>query len=461
MNTINAKKATLYYLGASIFNKGVAFFTVPIFTRILSIQDFGIVNTYTAWVSILYLFVSLALYMSVRSAFVDYPNSIDNFCCVVINFTLIWGLLLGGVVSIFSLLFCDKTTFYLTALCSIQSLFDSIFSSLSMLLMMKFKFRLRSFLLVVPQLFSVILSILIIFLLSEQKYFGKIIGSIIGSGILAIFSINYIYQNSVKCFSFEYIKYGLKISIPLVFHGLALTVLSQSDRVMISQIRNTSETAIYSLVYNFGMISFAVTTALEGVYVPFFTKKMKACDFNYINELSSLYAKAICVLLSLIILASPEVIKILAPSEYYEGIKLVPLIVLSNYLIFIYSFYVNVEHYYKNTVSISINTIVAATLNLLLNFYFIKEFGYLGAAITTFISYYISLLMHYHYSRKLNTQILKLKNFYFDSWYLIVAVAGFYLFIDNTLNRLFVSCLIVFTSFFLNKSKIKNFKLDI
>lgn len=461
MNTINAKKATLYYLGASIFNKGVAFFTVPVFTRLLPIQDFGIVNTYTAWVWILSLFMSLALYMSVRSAFVDYPNSVDQFSYVVINFMLIWGLLLGGVVSIFSLFFCNKTTFYLTALCSIQALCESIFSTFSVLLMMKYKFRLRSLLLVVPQLFSVILSILIICLLSDQKYFGKIIGTVISSGILALFSIYYIYKNSIKCFSYEYLKYGLKISVPLVFHFLALTVLSQSDRVMISQIRNVSETAIYSLVYNFGMISIAVTTALEGVYVPVFTKKMKACEFYYINELSSLYVKVICVLMSLIILASPEAIRMLAPSEYYEGIKIVPHIVLSNYLIYIYTFYVNVEHYYKNTVRISINTIVAATLNLLLNFYFIKEFGYLGAAITSLIAYYILLLMHYHYSRKMNTQILKLKKFYFDSLYLIVAVAGFYLFIDNTLNRLFVSCLIVFTCFFLNKRKIKNFKLDI
>lgn len=455
MNKINAKKAALYYLCASIFNKGIAFFTVTIFTRILPLDDYGIVNTFTAWGSIISLFVSLVLYMSVRSSFIDYPNNTGDFSCVIVNFTVMWGVVVGVVVCIFSYIFFDKNCFYLTALCCIQALFDSIFGTLSMFLMMSFRFRLRSVLLVVPTVLSVVLSVIFILLLTDQKYFGKILGTLLGSVILALYSFYYLYKNSTKRFSLEYLKYGLKISVPLVFHGLALTVLSQSDRVMISLIRNTSETAIYSLVYNFGMISFAITTALGEVYVPIFTKKMIEGDFCYINELTSLYTKAICILLSIIILTSPEVIRILAPTSYYEGIKIVPIIVLSNYLIFIYSFYVNVEHFYKNTVSISINTMIAASINVVLNFYFIEKYGFFGAAITTFIAYYISLLMHYHYSKKLNSKIVKLRNFYFDSVYLIIAVIGFYLFAEKLYYRIFILVLIISISFCYNIRKIR------
>ena len=44
------------------------------------------------------------------------------------------------------------------------------------------------------------------------------------------------------------------------------------------------------------------------------------------------------------------------------------LIEYANFLIFAYSLYVNIEHYYKKTVFVSTNTIIAAILNIIMNF---------------------------------------------------------------------------------------------
>ena len=48
MEKTNYKKASTYYLIGNLFNKGIAFLTVPIFTRILSTTDYGIVTTYNS-----------------------------------------------------------------------------------------------------------------------------------------------------------------------------------------------------------------------------------------------------------------------------------------------------------------------------------------------------------------------------------------------------------------------------
>ena len=55
-----------------------------------------------------------------------------------------------------------------------------------------------------------------------------------------------------------------------------------------------------------------------------------------------------------LIMVAPEVVKILASKPYWEGIVIIPPVVLSNYIIFVYTMYVNVEHYYKKTVRISL-----------------------------------------------------------------------------------------------------------
>lgn len=59
-------------------------------------------------------------------------------------------------------------------------------------------------------------------------------------------------------------------------------------------------------------------------------------------------------------------------------------------MIFAYSLYVNIEHYYKKTPYITVNTIIAAASNIVLNFIFIPRYGYIAAAYTTLASYFIS-----------------------------------------------------------------------
>ena len=58
----------MLYLIGNIFNKGIAFLTVPIFMRILSTVDYGLVTTYNSWEGILAMILGFALHMAVRMA---------------------------------------------------------------------------------------------------------------------------------------------------------------------------------------------------------------------------------------------------------------------------------------------------------------------------------------------------------------------------------------------------------
>ena len=70
---MKAKKFTeagLLYFIATLFNKGIGFVTVPIFSRILSTSDYGTITTFNSWVSMASVVMSLALYMSIRASFI-------------------------------------------------------------------------------------------------------------------------------------------------------------------------------------------------------------------------------------------------------------------------------------------------------------------------------------------------------------------------------------------------------
>ena len=149
------------------------------------------------------------------------------------------------------------------------------------------------------------------------------------------------------------------------------------------------------------MIATVITTTLEGIWVPWFINKLKMNSRDEINVIAKDYINLMTYAMAALILVAPEVVKILANESYWEGISIIPPVVLANYVIFAYSLYVNIEHYYKKTPYVTVNTIIAAVSNIVLNFLFIPKYGYVAAAYTTLASYLISFMLHTRYAKKL------------------------------------------------------------
>ena len=433
---VNLKKASSFYFIGTLFNKGIGFLTVPIFTRILTVSDYGVVTTYNSWVSTVSVFMSLALYMAIRASFVDYKEKTQDFTAVILTFTCLYSASLSFLILIAAYIIPFDMGIGLVALCLVQSFSAALIEDVSMYLMMQYRYKARTAIMVLPNLISTIFAIVLIkFVLSGKLYMGRIVPTALITLLFGVIVLIYIFSISKKRFNKEYLSYGLKISIPLVFHGLALGILSHSDRIMITLIRDSSETGIYGLIYNFSMIATVVTTAFDGIWVPFFTRNMNDEEYETINKYSIKYIELITIVIIEVILAAPEVVKLFATEPYWEGISIIPPIVISNLLIFLYTLYVNIEHYHKKTIFIMINTISAALLNILLNWFLIKSYGYVGAAYATVISYIVSLVLHYTYARKLNKFLFHIKQILIPIFSVLIVTILFYIFINQWLVR--------------------------
>ena len=442
----NSKKASIFYLVGTLFNKGIGFLTVPVFTRILSVEDYGLVTTYNSWVTIAMMFISLALYMAVRISFVDYQEKTEEVLSSILIFTLLYGISLSLIIYFVALRYISTFNYAMVAFCLLQALGSALIENISQFLMMKYRYKFRTLIMVLPNLTSTVLAIIIIrYILSSSLYLGRIVPSAVVTFIFGIvLALYFIYKGKFK-FNKEYLLFSLKISVPLVLHGIALNILSQSDRTMITMIRGSRETGIYGLVYNFSMIATVITTAFEGIWVPYFVNKMNRKEYRDINAMAIKYIELMLVAMMGVILIGPEIIKILATKSYWKGITIIPPIVISNLLIFMYTLYVNVEHYYKKTVFISINTLIAAIINIILNIWFISWWGYIGAAYSTLISYCISLILHMAYSRRLNRRVIPIQNIILPLLILGCIVIVFYIFMNQWIIRWIVAllCLII------------------
>ena len=82
------------------------------------------------------------------------------------------------------------------------------------------------------------------------------------------------------------------------------------------------------------------------------------------------------------------------------SVWIVPPVSCSVFFIFLYSLFSNIELYYENSKNIMKASILTSILNLILNFVFIKFFGYVAAAYTTLVCYIFLSLLHYIYMKK-------------------------------------------------------------
>ena len=139
---------------------------------------------------------------------------------------------------------------------------------------------------------------------------------------------------------------------------------------------------------------------MNNTWVPLFFEKYKNNNLDSINEHTKYYLELFSVITIGFIFMSPEVYKVFASEEYWEGITFIPLFAIGIFFVFLYGFPVNFEIYHKKTTTIAIGSVVTAIVNIILNFILIKKISILGGVISTVISYVIQFL-YQHFASKM------------------------------------------------------------
>lgn len=412
---VENKNAVYNILGTVCLN-GIQFFSIPIFTRVLGPEQYGIVSVYTTWVSIFSIIFGLQVQGSIGTAIARLEKKeIKGYLSTILItgllfsfFCLLIFLLFSEVIS--KLLLMSHTVLYLMVIQSIGT-FVIAFSGIAFVFYKKAK---NSFMInVTTAISTTVLSLLLslYYFQPEIRYLGKMYGMVIPIILIATGITVYFIKENWRCFNFNYIKFCLPLSIPLIFHGLSQIILSHSDRIMLQHMLGNEETGIYSFMISFSGVLIAIYGALNNTWVPFYYDDLKAKALDKIDARTKNYIFIYSIIVIVFSLWAPEVIKIFVPPSFWIAIDLLPFFVLGNYFNFLYSFPVNFEFFHKTTYTVAIGTIGAAVINIAANYILIPYMGILGAALATFLSYILLFAFHeviatyilpynYHYSMK-------------------------------------------------------------
>ncbi len=425
-------------LGPVILN-GVNFFTVPIFTRMLGAENYGVISLYTTWVQIMTIVMGIQTSGTIAAARVHieereqdaYYSSVLSLSCVVSAGITLLVIVFINPISAF-LQFNHLAVFLILA----QSFGAYVISFATMKFIYHKQASLNFLVSVVVTVVSVLLSLALIMGIDrfEDRYWGRIIGYVIPNVAVGVILGIVIFAKGKKGFSKKYWKFCLPLCLPLIFHNLSQIILAQSDRVMLQKLLDdTAAVGIYSFIFNFVHIINVIYGALNNTWVPLYYDHMKQGEMDAVARRSKNYIALYTVLTMGFMLLSPEVVRIFASEEFWSGMDLIPIMTMSYYMVFLYSFPVNYEFYYKKTRIIAIGTCMAAVVNIVANYFMIPVWGIKGASIATMISYVMLFLFHHviaHFAVKEAKYHYKFRTFVPG----IIAVAAtgavFYLLLD-------------------------------
>ena len=382
-------KASSAYVICSVLQRCLSFITLPLFTRLLTTDEYGISTVYTSTMAVVIIFTTLNLpYGSFSPAMMKFEKDRDGYISSVNTICSLLTVVYFAVYFLFRS-FWNGLLDLPTELMILMG-FEMLFNTAIHFWMGKarFEYRYKPFV-AVTLLISVVgtaCSIMAVLLLPNKG----VVKVIAHGTVICIIGLVIMVQSLMRGrqpFNKVYWKYALSFNIPLIPYYLSQIIFNQSDRLMINSMTGRSNAAMYGVAYSLAFILTFVLNAINNSYVPWVYRKIKNNELRDNKRVSTIIAAIMAVLLLGVISLAPEIILVMAGKKYTSAVWVVPPVSMSLLLLFYSQLFINVEFYYEEKYKLVGASILAAVTNIVLNYFGIRMFGFVAAGYTTLISY--------------------------------------------------------------------------
>lgn len=399
----------IYGLG-TIATKLTGFILLPLYTSTLSTAEFGILGTLevTSQMLVAVLGISLPTAMlrwcSSEKTQAGVKSVVFTTFSSIVAILLVFNMVMFPFSAGFSKLVLESPDYSLY--------FNLLFVSLSfdllnlvVLNLIRFHEKPVFYIILNSVKLSVILGLNIYFLqVLKMGIEGIILGQLIGSALLSIFSLPFVFKNSNFHFSWPVFKAMSKYGFPLIFTTISALLLSMGDRFIIPRLLSLSDLGVYTLGYKMGgIINMFILQSFQLGFLPIAYKMFEDKDAKRFFSKVLTYFSVVLVVAALgLSLFSKEIIILFSKnnSDYWAAFVVVPLISFS-FVIKGWQYYFSLGlHYVKRTSYNAWIVMGCAALSLGLNFLLIPEFGILGAAITMILANAVMAVLFYIVSQR-------------------------------------------------------------
>jgi O-antigen/teichoic acid export membrane protein len=392
---------TAIYGISTVLARLLNFALVPLYANILTTAEFGIVANIYAYIAFIIIFYSFGMessyfrYASSNEIGDEKENFSTPFLAVIIASFIFSLLILISAVPLTSVFQIDASRYKLLYYTAGILFFDAIilipYASLRLQRKAKFFATTKVFNIVL----TVLLNIATVYYLRwgiEGIFFSNLAASILAFCILL--------PSIVRQFKFSIhprlFKELLKFGLPIVPVGLSGILLQIVDRPILKLLMDDSAVGIYQANYRLGIFMALITGMFEYAWRPFFLSHAKDSNAKQLFSRVMTYYLLVCSVIFLILSFFLENIiqykffgRYILPPPYWEGLKIVPWVLLSYILSGIgtnLNAGIQIE---KKTMYLLPTSLAGSVSKIILTFILVPHFGIMGAALATVIGYFM------------------------------------------------------------------------
>lgn len=394
-----AKNIGVYALGNAL-NGAIPFLLLPVLTTYLSKESYGILANLELILGLCMPLIGLNTGTALGRYFFDLDR--DKYSAMVFNYMVLL-ITVSAIASVSLLAFDSYIAQHLEIpphtlwVVIIIAFCKQVLETRLTIYRVQQKPVGFSLLRILSTAFDLSLSIVLVVLIN-QSWEGRFYAQLMAYAAFAVVSIFLLIKHG--WIRLEYSKKQLKqivhFGVPLIPHAFGGVLLAFGDRWIITQELGISETGIYFVGYQVGMVMSLIQTSFNQAWSPWFYKQLTtpvAGIKTKIVKITYLYSIGLLILAGLLYLLVPAIFKYFIGSSFSHAEAVVGWVLLGYAFNGVYKMMVNYLLFLKKTTIIGVLTIFTAGLNIALNFWLIPDRGIIGAAQATLIAFVFQLLV--------------------------------------------------------------------
>lgn len=376
-----------WYLLSSFITKGLGILLLPIYTKYLSPDEYGILQGLNSVANFLPFILSLSLDAAFGRYF--HEDKVDFKRLQVLYSTVYWFVFVYGVVLLLGIFATSQ--FWLTDLLEVPvfpyaylSFIPALLNQLALLgrtfLQQSLETKKSTMLDVTSTIINAGVSVLLL-VAFNMGVISRLLG--IFAGALFLFLYYHVYFRKIELliytFSWPTLVRCLKYSIPMLPAMAGSWISSMSDRLVIAKYCTLASVGLYSLAFQLGQLLYILGDAITRVLGPMMMSGLVYDKENTRKKISNTAYFIFLIMLFgeiMLYLFAEEFITVFADERYFESALFIPVFGFNYVLGMQQRFPTSIISYKNKTWIISAGCILSACVNLGLNILFVPKLGY-------------------------------------------------------------------------------------
>lgn len=395
--------AAIYGL-ANAVNHLLPLLLLPVLTRVLSVEEFGLIATFSAILAFAVPLIGLNAHGAVQVAYYDRDaagfKGVVSAAVAIMTGTLLVALclllLFGGVLA-------EWVVFPQSWLYAVPIAAAAQFLVTIQLTIWQAEGRPGVYGAVSIAMAALNLGLSLVLILAfDLGWQGRIVAAVISTVVMALFSVGVL--RGRRTFSRRVqpsdVKSTLVFGVPLLAHIWGMVLIAYANRFFLNRMVGLEATGIFTVAFYLAQIVNMLQTSFNLAWMPFLFESLRARETAKLVRYTYASFAALLAIALVVSLAGPIVIPIVAGDSYRSAAALLPWLAFAYAANGMYKMLAGYLYFGKRTVLLGAITLTAALMAIPTTYFLIMANGAVGAAQAMLIAFGTSFLLTWYFAQK-------------------------------------------------------------